>query len=293
MRHSLVALPLLLALAASCGPPPDETQYENPFGPVVWQPGAWTVTWQDEFDGDEGTPPDPSRWAHEIGGWGWGNKELQYYTDSPNNAALDGAGHLVITARQETVDVNPYTSARLTTKGLFAQAYGRFEARIRLVSGRGLWPAFWIMGEDIDQVGWPSAGEMDVMEQKGGNVLSVSSSLHGPTTSARMDVPVTQTAPVPGGADADYHVYAVEWDPASIVFLLDDAPYFQITPARRPSYARWVFDHPFFILVNLAVGGLFPGDPDATTVFPAAISVDYVRVSARAGDGGAPDGGAD
>jgi beta-glucanase (GH16 family) len=291
-RARLVSMAVALAVVAGCGPPASSEKYEDPLGPVVWQPGSWNVVWQDEFEGPTGAPPDPTRWNHEVGGWGWGNEELQYYTDSTNNAALDGEGNLVITARAETFDTNAYTSARLTTKGLFAQTYGRFEARMRLANGQGLWPAFWIMGDDIDTAGWPVCGEMDIVEQRGDNLFDVSSSLHGPRQ-ARLDVPVTRTTKVPDSVDTTFHVYAVEWDPTNIVFLIDDVPFFQITPTRRPSYARWVWDHPFFIIVNLAVGGLFPGPPAATTVFPGTISIDYVRVSVRAGDGGVPDAEAD
>lgn len=282
---ALTLLTLALAPGAACGPPADEDIYENPFGPVSWQPGTWSVVWQDEFEGPVGAPPDPTRWTHAIGGEGWGNKELQHYTDRTDNASLDGAGNLVITARAETFEDNAYTSARLSTKGRFARAYGRFEARMRLAEGRGLWPAFWLLGDDFEQVGWPMSGEIDVVEQRGSTPSSMSSALHGPRLVGRMNVPVTRGQSLPGNLAQDFHVYAVEWDPASIVFLVDDVPFFQITPARRPNYARWVWDHPFYIIVNLAVGGLFPGNPDATTVFPASIAIDYVRVSERSAGG--------
>ena len=136
-------------------------------------------------EGPAGQAPDPSHWAHGIGGNGWGNKELQYYTDSTNNTALDGAGNLLITAREETFMGNAYTSGRLTTKGIFEQAYGRFEARMKLVSGVGMWPAFWIMGGNIDEAGWPGAGEIDIMEQRGYDLRSVLGSLHGPDASGK------------------------------------------------------------------------------------------------------------
>ena len=287
-RFGLVPL-ISLLLLGGCGSTPRDGAYQDPNGPVVWTPGSWTVTWHDEFDGPAGDPPDPTRWSHEVGGDGWGNQELQYYTDSTNNAALDGNGSLVITARAEAMMGNAYTSARLTTKGLFAHEYGRFEARMRLAAGRGIWPAFWILGDDFDQAGWPAAGEIDIMEELGQDVSTIWGTVHGPAY-GNVDVPAGHSANVPGSVDTGFHVYAVEWDPKSIVFLVDDAPYFQITPARRPSYARWVFDHPFFILMNLAVGGEYPGPPDATTVFPQTIAVDYVRVSERSGDAGAPDG---
>ena len=284
---SLPALALVLALGA-CNPPAKTGSYQDPYGPVVWQPGNWTVIWQDEFDGDEGAAPDPTKWSFETGGSGWGNKELQNYTDSPTNSGLDGQGHLVITARAEVSGDNDYTSARLTTKGKFSRAYGRFEARMRLANGVGLWPAFWIMGDDVDTVGWPACGEMDIVEEMGSKPTAVSGSVHGSIAknAPRTDAPATRWLDIPGGSDADFHVYAVEWDPDNIVFLLDEMPYMQITPARRP---LWLWDHPFFMIVNLAVGGLFPGPPTAATVFPATIAVDYVRVSVRAGDGGTDD----
>jgi beta-glucanase (GH16 family) len=289
-RTGPLLLPALAVLLGACNPPAESGRIENPYGSVIWHPGTWTVVWSDEFDGAADTPPDPTKWSHEIGGSGWGNKELQNYTDSPTNSALDGNGNLVITAREETSGMNAYTSARLTTKGHFAQAYGRFEARMRLANGIGLWPAFWILGDDFDAVGWPTCGEMDIIEESGSNPAAVVGSLHGPVPGSPIDAPVARWLDVPGGSDTDFHVYAVEWDPGNIVFLLDDMPYLQITPARRP---RWVWDHPFFIIVNLAVGGLFPGPPAASTVFPATITVDYVRVSVRAGDGGVDGGDAD
>jgi beta-glucanase (GH16 family) len=289
-RFAWPAALLALALAAGCKPPPEDYAAQSPYGPVTWHAGSWSIVWQDEFDGPADTAPDPTKWTYDTGGWGWGNKELQNYTDSLTNGALDGDGHLVITARAEMSGTNAYTSARLTTKGHYARAYGRFEARMKLANGHGLWPAFWIMGDDIETVGWPSCGELDIVEENGRSPGSISGSVHGPQATAAIDVPATRYVSVPGGADADFHVYAVEWDPDSIVFLFDDMPYFQVTPPRRP---KWVYDHPFFIIVNLAVGGLFPGPPNATTPFPASITVDYVRVSARAGDGGAQDGSGD
>jgi beta-glucanase (GH16 family) len=279
-------LALGVSLAAGCKPPAEDYAAQSPYGPVSWQPGIWSLLWSDEFDGPADSAPDPTKWTYQLGGDGWGNKELQNYTDSLTNGALDGDGHLVITARAEMSGSNAYTSARLTTQGKFARAYGRFEARMKLTNGHGLWPAFWIMGDDIDTVGWPSCGELDIVEENGRAPDSISGSVHGPQAQAAIDVPATRYVAVPGGADADFHVYAVEWDPDSIVFLFDELPYFQITPPRRP---KWVYDHPFFIIVNLAVGGLFPGPPNATTPFPASITVDWVRVSARASDGGTDD----
>jgi beta-glucanase (GH16 family) len=292
-RRLLPALLLVLALGA-CKPPAETLASSDQYAPIQWQPGSWTLVWQDEFEGPANTAPDPTKWSYQLGGWGWGNKELQNYTDSLTNGALDGNGNLVITARAEMSGTNAYSSSRLSTQGHFSRAYGRFEARMRLENGKGLWPAFWVMGDDIDTAGWPTCGELDIMEQKGGSPGSISGSVHGPQAGAAIDVPLTRFVPVAGGSDTDFHLYAVEWDPDKIVFLVDDVPYLQTSPPLRP---RWVYDHPFFIIVNLAVGGLYPGPPDATTPFPASIAIDWVRVSARA-DGGTDaaagdDGGTD
>jgi beta-glucanase (GH16 family) len=279
---SLLAALALLALGA-CKPPSESFASTSTYVPTTWLPGTWSVVWSDEFEGAAGTLADPTKWTYQVGGDGWGNKELQDYTDSINNAALDGQGHLVITARAEVMGMNDYTSARLTTQGHFSRAYGRFEARMRLAAGDGLWPAFWILGDDFPTAGWPTCGEMDIAEEKGNAPDIVSGSVHGPQENAAIDFPATRFVTVAGGSDADFHVYAVEWDPDKIVFLFDEMPYMQINPADRP---RWVYDHPFFIIVNLAVGGQFPGAPTAATIFPTSITVDYVRVSERAGDGG-------
>jgi beta-glucanase (GH16 family) len=187
---------------------------------------------------------------------------------------------LLITARKEPLMGNAYTSGRLTTKGIFEQAYGRFEARMKLANGLGMWPAFWIMGGNIDEAGWPGAGEIDIMEQQGFNLRNVLGSLHGPDGSGR-DAPLHYTGESPDDVSANFHVYALEWDPDSVVFLLDDKPYGQVTSANRPANLKWVYDHPFFIIVNLAVGGVFGGDPNDSTVTPQSIAIDYVRVSTR------------
>jgi beta-glucanase (GH16 family) len=217
-----------------------------------------------------------------VGGGGWGNAEWQYYTDAPGNAALDGAGALVITAT--TAPAGAYqcwygpcshTSARLLTKGRFAIAYGRIEARIRIPRGQGLWPAFWMLGNDIDAAGWPACGEIDIMENIGREPAVVHGALHGPGYSGAQGLSgaYSQAAPF---ADGD-HVFAVEWEPQRVRWSVDGSVYHTRTVADLPAGADWVFDHPFFILLNVAVGGNWPGYPDATTVFPQAMRVDYVR----------------
>jgi beta-glucanase (GH16 family) len=230
---------------------------------------GWTLVWNDEFDGPAGSTPAASRWVAETGGHGWGNNELEYYTDRPENASLDGNGTLVITARAEPYMGNDYTSARLKTQGTFEQMYGRFEARLDIPAGQGIWPAFWTLGNDIGTVSWPNCGEIDIMENIGREPTIVHGTLHGPGYSG-------------GNAIGDaYHVYAIEWEESVVRWYVDGTLYQTRTPADLPSGAEWVYDHPFFMLLNVAVGGQWPGSPDGTTTFPQEMRVDYVRVYAR------------
>jgi beta-glucanase (GH16 family) len=254
---------------------------------------AAAPTWSDDFNGPAGSAPDPSKWQLETGGSGWGNQELEYYTNSTRNAALDGNGNLVITARKE----NPagyncwygscqYTSARLNTSGRFTQAYGRFEARIKIPRGQGLWPAFWMLGDNIGSVGWPNSGEIDVMENVGKEPGTVHGSLHGPGYSGGN--PLTGSYVLPGGrafAD-DFHTFAVDWAPDSVAFSVDGVQYSRHVPAETNGN-RWVFDHPFFMILNVAVGGTWPGSPDGSSAFPQQMVVDYVHVYGSAGGSGA------
>ena len=246
---------------------------------------TWTLVWSDEFDGADGSSFDPAKWVAEVGGNGWGNQEREYYTTRPENIALDGNGHLVITAIAESATTSlscwygscRYTSARIKTKGLFAQTYGRFEARIRIPRGQGLWPAFWMLGDNIDAVGWPRSGEIDIMENIGREPNMVHGTMHGPGYSGAGGIGGPYALASGAFAD-DFHRYAVEWSPGLVVWYVDDTRYFQTTPSSIPSSATWVFDHPFFLLLNVAVGGGWPNDPDATTTFPQQMVVDYVRV---------------
>jgi beta-glucanase (GH16 family) len=243
---------------------------------------AWTLVWSDEFNGPDGSRPDQAKWKFEIGGSGWGNHELEYYTNRPENSFLRG-GNLVIQALKENYTgpdhvTRDYTSARITTQGLFEQAYGRFEARIKISRGRGLWPAFWLLGNDIGTIGWPACGEIDIMENIGKEPSLAHGSLHGPGYSGDRDY--TSEYKLPGGvhfAD-DFHVFAVEWEPKTVRFFVDQELYATFTPARLPTGMKWGFDHPFFIILNVAVGGDWPGPPDETTTFPRTMLVDYVRV---------------
>ncbi len=229
---------------------------------------------QEEFDNDGA--PDPNLWSYDIGTGenGWGNNELQYYTDNPRNVAVNN-GVLVITARREDFQGAAYTSARLVTKSKFEQAYGRFEARIKLPWGQGIWPAFWMLGADIDTNPWPGAGEIDIMEFRGQEPATILGSVHGPGYSAGESITKSYTLQN-DRFDTGYHIFGIEWAPEYVNFYVDDVLYNQITPADVPG--EWVFNKPFYILVNLAVGGSFVGSPNEQTVFPQSMLVDYVRV---------------
>jgi beta-glucanase (GH16 family) len=275
---------LLLGLwpLLECGSPGPEKIPSTP-SPTA---AGWSLVWSDEFDGPAGSSVDRSRWTFDIGGGGWGNQELETYTDRAANASLDGIGNLVIVAEREAFTgpdriARPYTSARLKTQGLFAQAYGRFEGRMQIPFGQGLWPAFWLLGADITTVGWPACGEIDIMENIGREPGTVHGSLHGPKGG---DVgSATGSFALPAGqrfADG-FHVFAVEWEPSQVRYYVDGTLYETRTPADLPAGTRWVFDHPFFVILNVAVGGTWPGSPDATTTFPQRLRVDYVRVYSR------------
>ena len=232
------------------------------------------LVWSDEFDGSAGDAPDPDNWNHETGDHGWGNQELQNYTTSRDNSALDGDGNLVITAIEE--DDGGYTSARMTTKDNVEHAYGRIEARIQLPSGQGVWPAFWMLGSDFPDTEWPHSGEIDIMELIGSEPETVHGTVHGPGYSAGDGVGASYDHP-DGGSFADgFHVYAIDWEPGSITWSVDGVEYNTITPDDVSG--DWVFDQEFFMILNVAVGGEWPGYPDETTEFPQEMVVDYVRV---------------
>ena len=246
--------------------------------PAQTLPG-WDLVWADEFAQADGTVPDPSKWVYDIGGGGWGNNELQYYTSRTNNARIEG-GQLVIEAKQETFDNRNYTSARLKTKGKAAWTYGRIEARIKIPRGQGIWPAFWMLGANYDSVGWPNCGEIDVMENIGSVPTRIHGTIHGPGYSGGNSIGGSYT--LPGGAvyADDFHVFAAEWETNGIRWYMDGHLYFTVTPTNLPNGANWVFTQPQFILLNLAVGGNWPGPPNASTTFPQRLIVDYVRVYA-------------
>jgi beta-glucanase (GH16 family) len=233
-----------------------------------------SLIWSEEFDGPAGSPVDPDIWQPEVGGHGWGNEELQYYTEGTENASLDGAGNLAIVVRRSG---SQYTSARLISKDRVAFTYGLVQARIQLPTGGGIWPAFWMLGQNIDEVGWPQCGEIDVMKNVGQNPGVVHGTVHGPGYSGSSGVTAWHDA---GRSLAgDFHVYSVDWERDRIRWFLDDELYSTVTPDDLRGNP-WVFDHDFFLLVNVAVGGTLPGNPDPSVTFPQTMLIDYIRVYA-------------
>lgn len=245
----------------------DETQTVATFTNLVMS---------DEFDTNGA--PNSAIWGFDIGTGqnGWGNNELQYYTNRSENVTVQN-GVLIITARKEDFEGSRYTSARLLTKGKFEQTYGRFEARIRLPWGQGLWPAFWLLGDDSNgtQI-WPQIGEIDIMENVGDEPTRIFGTVHGPGYSGGESI--SKSFELENDRfDTSFHVFGIEWGPDYINYYVDDKLYNQITPEDVPG--EWVFNRgPFYIILNVAVGGALPGSPNESTVFPQTMLVDYVRV---------------
>ena len=268
-------LPLLI-LCVMLGCDLDETQEVVTLNNLVWA---------DEFDVDG--MPNPNYWNFEIGDGteqgipGWGNNELQYYTNRPENVKVEN-GVLVITAREESFEGSSFTSARLTTQNLVEQQYGRFEARIKVPTGKGFWPAFWLLGNDCDVNPWPACGEIDIMENVGDEPTKVFGTVHGPNYNAGESISKEYT--LEGSRfDNEFHVFGVEWSPNRINFYVDDRLYQSLTSEdvddETDGEGIWVFnDRPFYMILNVAVGGNLPGNPNEDTVFPQSMVVDYVRV---------------
>ncbi|CAN5669485.1 glycoside hydrolase family 16 protein [soil metagenome] len=237
---------------------------------------GWELTWHDEFDGDS---IDPTNWTLDIGGGGWGNGEAQYYTSRPENARVED-GLLVIEGRQEQYEDSYYTSARLKTQGLREFQYGRFEARLKVPRGAGLWPAFWMLGATFEVDGaeensWPFVGEIDIMEHLGREPDLILGTIHGPGYSGALGL--TRWNRQEYDIADDFHTYAVEWDEDGIRWYYDDELYSTVGPDDVGN-REWVFDHEFFLIVNLALGGQFPGPIGLDTEFPTYLYVEYVRV---------------
>jgi licheninase len=274
---------VLLTVVVHCGSAPTSPAAQSGAGPGAGGAGAWQVVWADEFDGDGA--PDPSKWAYEVGGSGWGNNELQFYTDARAENARVERGVLIVEARRERWQGRDYTSARLTSRA--GWTYGRIEARARLPRGRGTWPAIWLLPVrgSYGTGGWPDNGEVDIMEHVGFDPGVIHASVH---TRAYNHVDRTQRSAqttVPDAQDA-FHVYAVEWSREEIRAYVDDRQYFAFKNERagnpQADWRQWPFDRDFRILLNVAVGGNWGGQQGVDdTIWPQRLEVDYVRVLRR------------
>jgi beta-glucanase (GH16 family) len=268
--NRVCALVLASIALAACNEPPQSGGPNDNWAPV----GTWVEVWKDDFVGPAGSAPDAASWNITTTG-SPPNGELEYYTDRRANSFLDGSGNLVLRAMREDFMGKAYTSGRLNTRGVREFTYGRFEARLRVPAGRGYWPAFWLLGS----VGsWPACGELDVMELGGSQPAVAHSAMHGPNFFGGGSL--TKQIELTSGSFADeFHVFAVEWTHDGVRFLVDDQPYHVRARADVEAlHKTWVFDAPFHIILNLAVGGTFDGPPAPETVFPGDLVVDYVKV---------------
>ena len=250
----------------------------------------WVEVWSDEFTGARGSGIDTTKWRYDTAdgcaqnNCGWGNNEKEYYRASRDNIALNGRGQLQIVARTAPAGLScyygpcRYTSAKITTRGKMWVSPGRVEARLKLAPGQGLWPAIWLLGKNIESVGWPAGGELDIMENHGSDVTTTSSAVHGPGYSG--NTPFAH-ALARGTLDRGFHRYAIEWDSLRIRFFVDDTVHYVVSKTDVQRYGNWVFDQPFYLILNLAVGGHFDGDPQSDAIFPATMLIDYVRVYLR------------
>jgi beta-glucanase (GH16 family) len=247
-------------------------------------PDGMELVWSDEFDGDA---IDRSNWTYDIGGWGWGNGEAQYYTDRPENSRLQN-GLLVIELREERFEDSYYTSARLKSQGLQEFQYGRIEARIKVPKGSGTWPAFWMLGSSFEQDApdpenqWPNVGEIDIMEYVGREPDLVIGTLHGPGYAGAGGKSQWNRQEFDIGDD--FHTFSVDWDAEGIRWFFDDEMYFEVGPEDLNG-REWVFDQPFFLILNLALGGTLGGNIDLDLEYPIQYYVDYVRVYQPISDG--------
>ena len=277
---------LALVIGASFACMPTSSVVSTP------SPTTWTQVWSDEFDGVAGARIDSTKWSYDTTdgcsqeNCGWGNNEKEYYTDAPENIALNGRGQLMIVARRAPAGLTcyygacRYRSGKITTRGKMLAVPGRVEARIKLPAGQGLWPAFWMLGHNVPVEGWPAGGEIDIMENKGSEPTISSSAVHGPGYSG--NTPFAHRYKLDAGSFAeDFHTFAVEWDSLHVQFFVDGIAHYAVTREDVERYGKSILDQPFFLILNLAVGGHFDGDPQSDAIFPATMLVDYVRVYAR------------
>ncbi len=290
--HGVLAAAAVAALCSCAGQTSLPPRSDTPDF-ILLSRTDWALTWSDEFEGAAGASFDTTHWRPDTadgcssGICGWGNQEKEYYRTSPENIALDGSGRLAIVARQAPAGLTcyygacRYTSAKIHTRGKMSAAPGMVEARIKLPAGQGLWPAFWMLGHDHPGTPWPQCGELDIMEFRGSRTASMSSAIHGPGYSG--NTPFAQAKGLQQGAFTDdFHTFSVAWDATRVRFFVDDTLHYGVPRAEVERFGAWVFDKAFYVILNLAVGGHFDGDPASDAIFPATMLVEYVRAYRRA-----------
>lgn len=271
---------LLIATLVACKGSDPATPTPTPVPPVVITPPAPVVlklVWSDEFD--KAGLPDATKWAYDIGGNGWGNNELQFYTDRrPENARVEN-GKLVIEARKEDYQARKYTSARLITQGKKTWKYGRIEVMAKLPKGVGTWPAIWMLGENIGTAGWPKCGELDIMEHVGYEEGVVHGTIHSEAYNHTKNTQKEGKVTVPN-VTTEFHLYSMEWTDKEIIFLVDGQQFYIVQrSALGGSESQWPFDQPFFLILNIAVGGNWGGLKGVDdSIWPQRMEVDYVRI---------------
>ena len=267
----------LIAFLISCAETNDTVEENNINN--EWDIEGWNLVWQDEFNRDS---LDLTKWSPETGGHGWGNNELQYYTDSDSNSYVEN-GNLVLKAEVVPQGIGSskglryYSSARLRTYSKGDWKYGRIEVKAKVASGQGIWPAIWMLPTDWLFGGWPSSGEIDIMEHVGYDLGVVHGSVHTEAYNHKINTQKSSARKI-SNVDTEFHVYSIIWDKDKISFFIDDIQYFLFENDQQGNYKTWPFDQRFHLLINIAVGGDWPGNPDNSTNFPRSMLIDYVRV---------------
>lgn len=267
----------LIAFLISCAESNDTVEENNINN--EWDIEGWNLVWQDEFNRDS---LDLTKWSPETGGHGWGNNELQYYTDSDSNSYVEN-GNLVLKAEVVPQGIGSskglryYSSARLRTYSKGDWKYGRIEVKAKVASGQGIWPAIWMLPTDWLFGGWPSSGEIDIMEHVGYDLGVVHGSVHTEAYNHKINTQKSSARKI-SNVDTEFHVYSIIWDKDKISFFIDDIQYFLFENDQQGNYKTWPFDQRFHLLINIAVGGDWPGNPDNSTNFPRSMLIDYVRV---------------
>ena len=275
-NHFLI---FILLSILGCSNQDSQLDEVDPIESDPWLKKGWDITWHDEFEGEL---LDLDKWSHEVGGHGFGNNELQYYTNDTTNSFVSN-GMLTIRAQFEPAGVGSsnnlrnFSSARLRTVGKGDWRYGRIDVRAKIALGQGIWPAIWMLPSDWKYGGWPKSGEIDIMEHVGFDEGRIHGSVHTESYNHMINTQRSNSKLI-SEVKESFHIYSIEWNIDKINFFIDDIQHFSFENDNKNNYKTWPFNEKFHLLINVAVGGNWPGSPDNTTIFPSEMKVDYVRV---------------